>query len=155
MPRSRRAPAGWRREGAPRTRLGAERQNMAAHAGTVLNVAVSPEKAGMISCAKRPRLSREPPQLIITYKNHAAFVPRRQCSWAIYLMRGRKQKVVDVDSATGCCGSDTKAILVKHVSFSVSSPRLPAFGITEIAMLKADGGQRPKPPCCCVWRRSI
>jgi hypothetical protein len=26
----------------------------------------------MISCAKRPRLSREPPQLIITYRNHAA-----------------------------------------------------------------------------------
>jgi uncharacterized protein YceK len=45
---------------------------MAAHAGTVLNVAGSSEKAGMISCAKRPRLSREPPQLIITYRNHAA-----------------------------------------------------------------------------------
>src|SRR4029077_4378758 len=44
MPRSRRAPAGWRREGAPRTQLGVERQNMAAHAGTVLNVAVSSEK---------------------------------------------------------------------------------------------------------------
>ena len=36
------------------------------HAGTVLNVAGLSEKVGMISCAKRRRLSREPPQLMIT-----------------------------------------------------------------------------------------
>jgi hypothetical protein len=36
------------------------------HAGTVLNFAGSSEKVGMISCAKRRRLSREPPQLMIT-----------------------------------------------------------------------------------------
>src|SRR5258708_6972113 len=41
------------------------------HAGTVLNFAGLSEKVGMISCAKRRRLSREPPQLIITYSTPA------------------------------------------------------------------------------------
>src|ERR1700730_10295445 len=41
------------------------------HAGMVLDFAGSSEKAGMISCAKRRRLSREPPQLMITYSTPA------------------------------------------------------------------------------------